>query len=270
MTSPLTAPLRLRFVASSPVKGLAVAERRVANPRAAVICVHGALDRASAFARLARRLDTFDLIAYDRRGYQGSRALAPLGLEQHIDDLHALITRESQHLPVILFGHSFGGVVTFGAALREPSQVQLILNYESPFPWILRRPSSRPALTTDAKFEAERFFRRVVSDKAWNRLSEPERESRRLDGPALLSDLSTIQQNVAPYDLAELRVPSTYVYGDGVSADYYRALGAELSKVDPSIAAVEIEHADHSAHLKNPQQLAALIRDRWDLVCASL
>lgn len=269
MTSPPTAPLRLRFIASSPIKGLAVAERRVANPRATVICVHGALDRASAFARLARRLDTFDLVAYDRRGYQGSRALAPLGLDQHVDDLCSLITHEAQLLPIILFGHSFGGVVTFGAALREPSLVGLVVNYESPFPWLLTRPSSRLPLTTNAKFEAERFFRRVVSDKAWDRLSEAERESRRLDGPALLNDLATIQRDVAPYDLANLRVPSTYVYGDGVSADYYRELGAELTKVDPRIAAVKLEHADHSAHLKNPHELAALISDRWDLVCAS-
>jgi pimeloyl-ACP methyl ester carboxylesterase len=268
--SPSSTPLRLHFVANSPVQDLAVAERRVANPLAAVICVHGALDRGSAFARLARRLDTFDLVAYDRRGYQGSRALTPLGLDNHVDDLCELIQREALRLPVILFGHSFGGVVTFGAALREPSQVQLVVNYESPFPWILRRPIARPPLSDDARSEAEVFFRRVVSDRAWDRLSEPERESRRLDGPALLSDLSTIQRDVAPYDLAQLRVPATYVYGEGESADYYRALGAEMSKAVPAITVVELTQADHSAHFKNPDQLAALIRHRWDQVCASV
>ena len=270
MTSPSTVPLRLHFMANSPVKGLAVAERRVVHPQASVICVHGALDRGGAFARLARRLDTFDLVAYDRRGYQGSRELKPLGLDYHVDDLCSLVAREARHLPVILFGHSFGGVVTFGAALRDASLVQLVVNYESPFPWILRRPSSRPPLRDDAKFEAERFFRRVVSDRAWDRLSEQQRESRRLDGPALLSDLSTIQCDAAPYDLTQLRVPATYVYGDGESVGYYRALGVELAKLDPAIASIEIERAEHSAHLGNSSQVAELIRHRWDLACASV
>ncbi|HVA70045.1 MAG TPA: alpha/beta fold hydrolase [Acidimicrobiales bacterium] len=269
MTSPSTVPPRLHFTENSPIKGLAVAERRVAQPRASVICVHGALDRAGAFARLARRLDGFDLVAYDRRGYQGSRDLKPLGLDFHLDDLSSLVAREAQRLPVILFGHSFGGVVTFGVALREFASVQLVVNYESPFPWILPRPSSRPPLTNDSGFEAERFFRRVVSDTAWNRLSEQQRESRRLDGPGLLSDLSTIQRDVAPYDIAQLKVPSTYVYGDAESADYYRALGVELAKLDSSITTVEMELAGHSAHLGNPSQVAELIHHRWDLACAS-
>jgi len=270
VTSPSTVPPRLRFTANSPVKGLAVAERRVVHPQASVICVHGALDRAGAFSRLARRLDTFDLIAYDRRGYQGSRDLKPLGLDYHVDDLCSLVTREARHLPVILFGHSFGGVVTFGAALRDASLVQLVVNYESPFPWILPRPYSHPSLSDDARYEAERFFRRVVSDRAWDRLSEHQRESRRLDGPALLSDLSTIQRDTAPFDLTQLKVPATYVYGDCGSADYYRALGVELAKLDPAISTVELERADHSAHLGSPSQLAELIRHRWDLVCTSV
>lgn len=267
MTSSSTTPLRPHFTSNSPVKGLAVAERRVASPEASIICVHGALDRGGSFSRLARRLETFDFVAYDRRGYQGSRGLAPLGLDRHVDDLSALVAHEASERPVILFGHSFGGVVTFGAALRDPSKVQLVVNYESPYPWLLRRQNSRLALTEDSKYEAERFFRRVMSDKSWERLSELQRESRRLDGPALLSDLSTIRGSVAPYDLATLQVPATYVYGD--APGYYRDLGAELHKVIPMIVTAEIHHAGHAAHLKNPDQLAALVRERLADACAS-
>lgn len=263
------APKRLHFVADSPVQGLALAERRVKNPTASIICVHGALDRGRSFARLVRRLDTFDVVAYDRRGYQGSRDLQPLGLDYHVEDLCALVAREAEHLPVILFGHSFGGVVTFSAALRDESQVQLVVNYESPFPWILRRAHSRPPLTDDTRAEAERFFKRVVSAKAWDRLSEQQRESLRLDGPALVSDLATIQRDVAPYDLAQLRVPTTYAYGGGTIADYYRPLGVKLAKVNPFISTLEIERAGHAAHLQIPDQLAALLRQKWELVCAS-
>ncbi|HUY17098.1 MAG TPA: alpha/beta hydrolase [Acidimicrobiales bacterium] len=270
MPTPSARATRIHFTANAPVQGLAVAERRVEGSKGCVIFVHGALDRGGSFARLVRRLENFDAVVYDRRGYQGSRDLGPAGLAVHVDDLSKLIDREAERQPVILLGHSFGGLVTFGAALREPSNVQLVVNFESPLPWILRRESSRPALTDDARYEAERFFRRVVSTKAWDRLSEHQRESRRLDGPALLRDLATVQRTKAPFDLSTLRVPATYAYGDGVLADYYRALAAELVKVNPSIETEVLEHANHDAHLKNPDQLAAIVQRRWDQVCASV
>lgn len=261
---------RLHFVTNSPVAGLAVAERRIEGPEATLICVHGGLDRGGSFARLARRSTRFDVIAYDRRGYQGSRALGPVGLDAHVSDLGALIEREAPTQRVILFGHSFGGVVTFGAALQHPSEVSLVVNYESPLPWVKFRPSSRPPLTSDAPFEAEQFFRRVVSTSSWERLSELERESRRLDGPALLADLSGLSAERAPYDLGALRTPASYVHGDGILAPYYRSLGRALIKLNSSIDVEEIEHAHHGAHLSSPDQLFALLSRRWDRVCTSV
>ncbi|MFY9783306.1 MAG: alpha/beta hydrolase [Acidimicrobiales bacterium] len=269
MPSPATKPPRLHFIANSPVKGLAVAERRVDHPAACVICVHGALDRGGSFARLVRRLTSFDVIVYDRRGYQGSRNLAPVDLAHHIEDLRALVAREAQRHPVILFGHSFGGVVTLGVALRAPSMIRLVVNYESPMAWILPREGFRPPLSDDPQAEAERFFRRIMSDREWDRLSEQQRESRRLDGPALLNDLSVVQSREAPGDVADLSVPFTYAYGDGTNAPYYRTLATELVRINPSIQTVEIDHADHAAHLKNQDQLAAIIQQRWKVLYPS-
>lgn len=262
-------PHRLRFIADTPVVGLAVAERRVEHPRATVICVHGALDRGGSFSRLARRLESFDLVAYDRRGYQGSRDLRPVDLAHHVGDLHALITREEPTRPVILFGHSFGGIVTFRAAIEDPSRVALVINYESPAPWILPRRDTRPPLTGDSPYEVERFFRRVVSDHAWERLSEAQRESRRLDGPALLSDLRAVRGD-APFRLGDLRVPATYAYGTGSdeAASYFRDLAAAMGRLNPLVSAVEIPSAFHGAHLDHPRLLAGLIEERWD-TCAS-
>jgi pimeloyl-ACP methyl ester carboxylesterase len=265
-----TAPLRLRFVADSPVEGLAVAERRVQSPRATVICVHGALDRAGSFSRLARRLDNFDVVAYDRRGYQGSRDLRPIDLDDHVDDLRALMSREPLGRPLILFGHSFGGVVTFRTAIEDPSRINLVINYESPAPWVLPRRNTPLPLTDDSPAEVERFFRRVVSDAAWDHLSEAQRESRRHDGPALLSDLTTVRSEQPPFDLADLRVPATYAYGtgDGDAASYFRALAAAMHALNPLVTGAEIPGARHSAHLDHPRLLAALIEERWDS-CAS-
>ena len=269
MPADTSLPLGLHFIAQTPVPGLAVAERRVAHPDATIICAHGGLDRGGSFARLARRTERFDFVTYDRRGYQGSRELRPLGLAHHVQDLLALARREASRGPVIMFGHSFGGVVALGAAIAEPSLTQLVMVYEAPLPWILRRHVTRTPLSDDPSLEAERFFRRVVSDDAWDRLSELQRDSRRADGPALVSDLTGLHGHGEPLDLTQLSVPAYYLYGDGPIADYYRSLCVELQKVSPGIGRRELLNASHGAHLTAPDQLAALIASLWDDTCAS-
>jgi pimeloyl-ACP methyl ester carboxylesterase len=232
--------------------------------------VHGALDRGGSFSRLARRLEKFDVVAYDRRGYQGSRDLRPVDLDHHVADLLALIRREVPGRPIILLGHSFGGVVTFCAAIKDPSRVNLIINYESPAPWILPRRNIHPPLTDDSPAEVERFFRRVVSDVAWDRLSEAQRESRRLDAPALLSDLTAVRREQAPFNLAELRVPATYVFGTGAeeATTYYRSLASAMHTLNPLVTPHEIPGALHAAHLDHPRLVATLVEERWN-ACAS-
>jgi len=257
-------PSSLVFSNESIVAGLAIAERRVDNPKATVICIHGGLDRGASFGRLSRRLENFDLIAYDRRGYQGSRGLTPLSFEMHIKDLYKIV--EAQSGPVILFGHSFGGVIAQGLAIEHPEKVDLVVTYESPTPWVLHRELNRPALTDDARYEAEHFFTRMVSRKIWDRLSEEERESRRLDGEGLLSDLRELRYD-APFDITELKTPSAYIHGDGIIGEYYIALCKELNKVIPSMKTIAIEKANHGAHLQNPDQLSELITSLWGQTC---
>ena len=247
-----------------------MAERRVDHPRATIICVHGGLDRGGSFARLARRTDDFDLVTYDRRGYQSSRDLGPLSLANHVDDLLAVARNEAARGPVILFGHSYGGVVALGAMVGEPSLAQLGILYESPMPWILHRDSARPPLTRDPALEAERFFRRMVSNSAWERLSDSEKESRRLDGPALLSDLTSLHGGEEVLDVAQLKVPTYYLYGDVDvdRRDYYRALSSKLTAMNPLIQVKEIAGAGHGAHLSKPDHLADLIAALWTSTCA--
>lgn len=251
----------------SPLEGLAVLERRVERAHASIVCVHGGLDRGGSFARLARRLDDFDVVAFDRRGYQGSRALGVGHLDQHIDDLVTLVRAEAERGPVIVFGHSVGGVIALGAAIRVPSLLTMAVAYESPLPWILPREHSRPALGDDPSEEAEIFFKRMVSRGAWERLNEAEKQSRRLDGPALLADLRAVR-STAPFDLCDLDVPSVYAHGDGVLASYYRELAALLAERF-AMGTVEMAGAGHGAHLANPDQLALLLTNLWRATCAS-
>jgi pimeloyl-ACP methyl ester carboxylesterase len=262
-------PHGLHFVAESPVAGLAVAERRVERPEATIICIHGGLDRGGSFARIARRTDRFDLVTYDRRGYQGSRDLGPLGFENHVSDLIALARHEHDDRAIILFGHSYGGVVAFGAAIADESLARLVITYEAPLPWIRRRNGTGQRLGADPQLEAEKFFRRIVSDSAWERLSAQQRDSRRRDGPALVSDLSSLRSPTPLFDIASLKVPAVYVYGDVLAPDFYRSLSADLASISPLIQSREVTNAAHGAHLSIPDQLAALIAGLWDETCAS-
>ena len=253
---------------ASPVAGLAVAERRVDEPLATLICVHGGLDRGGSFARLARRFDRFNVLAYDRRGYQGSRGTGPVTLSDHVDDLIALATEEATHRPVMLFGHSFGGLVGFGAALRAPSLFVQLVVFEAPLPWVLERQHHRIAPDANASAEAEAFFKRMVSPETWERLSAAERESRRLDGPALIADLVVLGQP-EPFHLADLAVPTIYAFGDWARAPYYRQLTTLLHSLNPLIESVELAKAGHGAHLSHPDQLARLVEQAWSERCAS-
>ena len=269
MSSTPTVPATLRYTHDTPVAGLAIAERRVPQPEATLICVHGGLDRGASFGRLARRLENFDVVAYDRRGYQKSRDLGPLSLERHIDDLLAVTRREAQRGPVLHFGHSYGGVVALGACVAEPTLSQLVIVYETPLPWILARQSSRPPLTIDGALEVENFFKRMVSRGAWERLSDSERQSRRLDGPGLLSDL-TILTTHPPFEITQLTTPCVYVHGDRARPEYHRALSAELSHINPMISSRELGNVGHGVHLSGPDQLAPLIHELWEQRCASV
>jgi pimeloyl-ACP methyl ester carboxylesterase len=269
VSSPSSTPNGLHFVTDTPVAGLVVAERRVAQPEATLICVHGGLDRGGSFARLARRVEDFDVVTYDRRGYQGSRDLQPLSLDAHVGDLVALARRERERGPVIVFGHSYGGVVALGAALTEPSLIQMVVVYEAPLPWVLERVGTHTPIGVDPEAEAERFFRRIVSDASWERLSESEKVSRRRDGPALIGDLASLRSGELALDLAGLVVPTTYAYGDERDPEFYGKLCDELRRINPTIQARELHNAGHGAHLSIPDQLANLIESLWDETCAS-
>lgn len=234
-------------------------ERRVENPIATVICVHGALDRGGSFARVARRLDEYNVVAYDRRGYQGSRSVNPIDFAHHVSDLNTLIELEAKVAPVVLFGHSYGGVVTLAGAGAYPDVVSRVVLFETSLPWVYRREGMGQVNELESAWEAEKFFRRVVSDSAWERLTDYEREQRRLDGPALVNDLSTLR-GPAPFDVETLKTPLLFGYGDSPHGLYYGEVAAQLALQLAQVEVRQLEHTGHGAHLSRPDHVAALIR----------
>jgi pimeloyl-ACP methyl ester carboxylesterase len=243
-----------------------------------VVLVHGSLDRAESFRRVARRLGEFRVIAYDRRGYQRSRGSgsAPT-LAGHIDDLLAIVASATEGgEPATAVGHSLGGDVVVGAALAEPGFFSSIGAYEPPMPWLgFRRPdpaapgTAAPAptdgpapflsLADDPALEAERFFRRMVSDTAWERLGEKGRAGRRADGPALVAELLSVR-GAAPFDVTALQVPALFGRGGSSTAAHHRDTVGWLAAHVPGAELFEIAGATHGAHLSHPDAFAAMVR----------
>jgi pimeloyl-ACP methyl ester carboxylesterase len=250
--------------------GLHIIERAATpgSDPATVLLVHGSLDRAESFRRVMRRLPDVDIVAYDRRGYQRSRAAGVVDLGVHMVDLLDIATEVRGRTDGVLvaIGHSLGGDVVVGAALAEPRAFDAIGAFEPPMPWLGFRRSTpgddRPRgwmpMADDPGDEAEHFFARMVSPTAWGRLSDEGRASRRADGPALVADLTSMR-GPQPFDVLALGVPAVFGMGS-LGAEHHRQGVAWLGANVPGASAYEIEGAQHGAHLSHPDRFAAFVR----------
>jgi pimeloyl-ACP methyl ester carboxylesterase len=252
--------------------GLHVLSRPAPGGAASVVFVHGSLDRAESFRRVTRRLPEFGTVAYDRRGYQGSRDAGVADLRGHIDDLLAIASEVRQGPgtgPVVAVGHSFGGDVVVGAALASPPAFDAIGAFEPPMPWLgLRRddeggndgPRRWTPMADDPGEEAERFFGRMMGTSAWARLTEQGKASRRADGPALMADMRSFRTEGPPFDVTALRVPSVFGMGGPESRPHHRRTVEWLGTNVPGAFVYEIAGSQHGAHLSHPDHFSAFTR----------
>lgn len=246
--------------------------RPATDPVATVVFVHGSLDRGDSFRRVMRRLPDVTAVAYDRRGYQGSRGGGVVGLGGHIEDLVAVMEEaragSGRGRPVVAVGHSLGGDVVIGAAIAEPTLFDAIGAFEPPMPWLgFRRGSDAggaarpwPAIAEDPGVEAERFFSRMVGASSWARLTEEAREDRRADGPALVADLRSFRSEVPPFDVTALEVPAVFGMGGPTSRPHHRQTVQWLGANVPTGVVYEVEGAQHGAHLSHPDHFASMTR----------
>ena len=89
---------------------------------------------------------------------------------------------------------------------------------------------------------AERFFRRMVGDSAWERLPDKVKAERRADGPALVAELGAIRLDTPPFDPTELAIPAVFGRG-GASLPHHRDTVAWLVAHIPGSVMVEIPGA---------------------------
>ncbi|MDA8045608.1 MAG: alpha/beta hydrolase [Actinomycetota bacterium] len=231
-----------------------------------VVCVHGAMDRATSFTRLMTKLPDWTVVAYDRRGYGHSAHLGPPEtFDQQVEDLLSVLDDQ----PAVAFGHSLGGDVVLATASRHPGLITAAVVWEPPQPWLSWWPSESAARAAGSELEpeerAEWFMRRMVGDRIWERLPPATREQRRSEGPTLSADIGLLSR-AAVFDPHRIRIPVIVGRG-GDSRPHQRRSARELAASLPHGQLAEIDGCGHGAHLSHPGEVAALLARVAALTC---
>ena len=97
------------------------------TPRAHLLLVHGIAEHAGRYPHVAARLATAGITthAFDQRGFGasgGHRAYIDRWSQYHddLEDRLAEVRSASRGLPVVLYGHSMGGLTALGYVLADP------------------------------------------------------------------------------------------------------------------------------------------------------
>ena len=272
-------------LATSPAVHVVRYEPTDPNPTQAapvVLAIHGAMDRGTSFRRLARALPERTVLGFDRRGYARSLAV-PLAtsLDDHVQDAISVLERSSVHssaptaladAQVVVFGHSFGGVVALRLAELRPDLVCHVIVYEAPLPWLDWWPGSTSMRTGEElgpEAAAEAFLGRFLGERIWSRMPESTRAERRLEGLALMQDSQMLRMGRWPYEPKNIFVPVTIGCGElslpihRQGAKFLFDVLTEAQANGTDAAAVrfeEIPGAKHGAHLSHSSALAGTIR----------
>jgi pimeloyl-ACP methyl ester carboxylesterase len=196
---------------------------------------------------------------YDRRGYGEASGApgVPATVDRHVDDLVTLLDGRR----AVVIGHSFGGVMALGAAVRAPALVAAVGLYETPIAWAPGwddRPVTRAFASPDP---AEAGMRLVFGNRL--DLISPERRAQlQIDAVEFVVEEKSVRGEKPPYDLADVSAPVIYARS---GPEVLPAVVAHLEEVLPQFGVIELPGAGHHGHRSDPAGFADFVRRTCEL-----
>ena len=205
-----------------------------------VVLVHGTRDEGASFDAVIAELDGLEVVTYDRRGWGRDPVWdgEPADLSGHADDLLAFL----RDRPATVVGHSMGGNVAIGAAIRRPDLFVSLGVWETAMPWAPWWQGEHPRLIRGA---IRRMEQKPPGTPRQNR-------ERRLF-------LAEATEGLSPsFDLTRLTTRTVVGYGTATVP----AFGPGMHGLAEVIGAetFELPGAGHMAHREEPEDFARFVR----------
>lgn len=228
-------------------------ERRPLAPKGVLLMLHAHWMGASDFADVIPWLPTaWHVIALDQRGHGETSHGGAHSIDAYCSDIDALLDKSDVIAPVVILGHSFGGMVANLYAARQPERVRgLILedievardDHDAfALPWAGHFPSRDALQAKIGKRLAPYLAKSIVQDeKGWRLTFEP-RE-------ILDSELALNGDHWAQW--LSHTCPALVISGVHSKPVDGKVL-AEMARRRPNTELVEID-AGHAVHIDAPQ-----------------
>lgn len=238
-----------------------------------LVIAHGTTSDHTSWSRVASLLgDGCTVFAVDRRGRGASGDADDYSLEREYEDLAAVIDAAAARWggPVDVLGHSYGGNIAFGAALRTPHIRRLVLYEGWPVPDVADRTYDAAVLARlddllarGLRAEAlEAFYREVVH------LTDPELDLVRESPawPARVATAPTVPREIRafgdqafdPLWAARIRVPVLLLVGSE-SPDDIQADPEVVAAALPDARIEVLQGEAHIAQVTAPEVVARVV-----------
>jgi pimeloyl-ACP methyl ester carboxylesterase len=236
-----------------------------------VVLIHCLSAQGQIWDPLARGLsDVYRLVAPDLRGHGASPRPGSYRPEEYLDDIEALIARRGM-TSLALIGHSFGGMIAAGFAIRHPEQVRVLvtidINIPPPVRLIerVRAAGARPHPVFATRDEGVSALRRALAPRASEEMVGVLADALLTtseDGLTFDFDRNVLRQ-FEPLEFAEqidrILCPTLFLRGSESSITDRGGAIAMLSRLEHA-RLVEIPRAGHHVFLDNPSATIQEIR----------
>lgn len=251
------------------VRGIVLSSVDFGGVGPTVLALHGSFGRGAVFATLAEQLQgTARVVALDQRGHGLAEHGGPFTRDEFVADAAAVIDQLGSG-PVVVLGHSLGGITAYQLAAQHPELVRALIIED--ISTVVRQPEvSHPVLdvrgwpryapTREALAEAIRahgvlevdyfLLSAVVDEQGWRLLFD-------------YSEMMTVQHHGLGdwwHDWLASSCPALLLHGQR-STMLTTGMAHQMVHRRRGTQLVEFPHAGHFIHDDDPAGCATAIRD---------